>query len=63
MQQLNPKKVLEIGSFEGAATCSLIESNTWTDELTIFCVDTWGGIEHKNRGINMKTVESDSITT
>ena len=51
--QLKPKRILEIGSFEGQATCYAIESG-FCEEIT--CVDTWeGGIEHSK--INMRSVE------
>lgn len=41
-----PRRILEIGSFEGASTCFLIE-NASHDTLEIHCVDTWeGGIEN-----------------
>jgi predicted O-methyltransferase YrrM len=44
---LKPQKILEVGCFEGAATCYLIErlSNQY---IEIHCIDTWGGgIEHQ----------------
>lgn len=58
LPQLRPNRVLEIGSYEGASVCHLIESNNWTENLHIICIDTWdGGVEHKARGINMVSVE------
>lgn len=57
--QVNPKKVLEIGSYEGAATSFII--NNANDCEEIFCVDTWeGGVEHEKmdaKSISMKHVE------
>jgi len=57
--QVNPKKVLEIGSYEGAATSFII--NNVNDCEEIFCIDTWeGGIEHGKmdaKSISMKHVE------
>tara|TARA_B100001250_G_C19680136_1_gene735461 strand:+ start:57 stop:680 length:624 start_codon:yes stop_codon:yes gene_type:complete len=57
--QVNPKKVLEIGSYEGAATSFII--NNVNDCEEIFCVDTWeGGVEHEKmdaKSISMKHVE------
>jgi predicted O-methyltransferase YrrM len=39
---------LEIGSYEGASTCYLIEKLAISQEIELHCVDTWeGGIEHK----------------
>jgi len=59
LPQLKPSKVLEIGSFEGASTCHLIENSTWADTLKITCIDTWeGGIEHQARNIDMTSVEA-----
>lgn len=53
-----PKKVLEIGSFEGASSCYMIGANQWHDDLSLYCVDTWeGGVEHQARGIDMASVE------
>lgn len=48
------KRVLEIGSYEGASTCWLIE-NAISDGGIITCVDTWeGGEEHA--GTDMEAV-------
>jgi len=48
------KRVLEIGSYEGASACWLIE-NAIEDGGTITCIDTWeGGEEHA--GIDMDDV-------
>jgi predicted O-methyltransferase YrrM len=56
--QIKPSKILEIGSFEGASTCYLIENNDWTPMIEIYCIDTWhGGIEHQNKKFNMVAVE------
>lgn len=52
--QLKPEKILEIGSYEGASSCYLIENAS--RHIDIHCVDTWeGGEEHSN--INMSDVE------
>jgi predicted O-methyltransferase YrrM len=54
--QLKPGRVLEIGSFEGASTCYLIEKVGTTKALELYCVDTWeGGEEHGYQ--NMDSVE------
>jgi len=48
-----PKKILEIGSFEGRSTCFLIEVCTKNsdDSIDVTCIDTWqGGIEHQKGG-------------
>ena len=44
---LNPTKILEVGSYEGASTCYLIDTLGKSKNIEIHCVDTWeGGIEH-----------------
>lgn len=59
--QTNPTRILEIGSYEGASTCYLIEKLAALKEIEIHCVDTWeGGVEHKKGGggeANMFDVE------
>jgi hypothetical protein len=53
-----PARLLEIGSFEGASTCHLINMLTKTHDIELHCIDTWdGGIEHKNMQIDMNEVE------
>ncbi|HXS16781.1 MAG TPA: hypothetical protein VN764_06315, partial [Polyangiaceae bacterium] len=55
LAQLKPTKILEIGSWEGASACYLIEKLGPTSNLELHCVDTWaGGIEHDE---DMKLVE------
>ncbi len=60
--QISPAKILEVGSFEGAAICYLINRLKSLPALEIHCVDTWeGGIEHKpggNAEVDMRSVES-----
>ena len=59
LPQLKPKRVLEVGSYEGRSVCFLIERNTWADEIEVHCIDTWeGSFEHKTSGINMRSVEN-----
>tara|TARA_A100001035_G_scaffold218710_1_gene178631 strand:+ start:169 stop:798 length:630 start_codon:yes stop_codon:yes gene_type:complete len=59
INQSKPKKILEIGSYEGASTCYLIDTlSLHHDAFEINAIDTWdGGIEHKNLKINMQLVE------
>ena len=60
--QINPTKILEIGSYEGASTCYLIEKLAASKDIELHCIDNWqGGIEHKKDGTvetNMSIVES-----
>lgn len=41
LPQLGPKRILEVGSYEGRSTCFLIE--TLPGPLEIHCIDTWKG--------------------
>jgi predicted O-methyltransferase YrrM len=60
LPKIQPRKVLEIGSYEGASATYLIERNDWCEELELWCVDTWeGGIEHKAKDTAMNTVEKN----
>lgn len=57
LDQYKPRRILEIGSYEGACTCFVLE-NLCAQNVTpeVFCVDTWaGGMEHA--GTNMSAVE------
>lgn len=60
--QLNPMRILEIGSYEGASTCYLVDTLSPRNNLEIHCIDTWeGGLEHKPGGhfcSDMSAVES-----
>jgi predicted O-methyltransferase YrrM len=59
--QIKPKRILEIGSYEGASACYLIEKLAFEDRIELHCIDTWeGGIEHGARGsakVDMTAVE------
>ena len=51
--RINPTKILEIGSYEGASTCFLINTLAQHKAIEIHCIDTWeGGIEHEGRDMN-----------
>jgi len=53
-----PRRILEVGSYEGASACFLIDLLTKDAHIEIDCVDTWGGgIEHMEQSINMSEVE------
>lgn len=47
--QLKPKRILEIGSYEGASTCYLIDKLAPQEgQIEIHCIDTWeGGLENQ----------------
>ena len=50
--QINPTRILEIGSYEGASACYLIEKLAAYKDIELHCVDTWeGGVEHKAGGM------------
>lgn len=56
--RVNPTRILEIGSYEGASTCYLIDTLASRKDIEIHCVDSWeGGVEHKNAGFDMSAVE------
>lgn len=60
LPKIRPRKILEIGSYEGASTCFVIDTLAQSMPLEIHCVDTWqGGIEHK--GEEMCSVEERFI--
>jgi predicted O-methyltransferase YrrM len=48
ISELKPRKILEIGSYEGQSACWLIDNCANERPLYLHCVDTWaGGIEHQ----------------
>lgn len=50
--QLNPTRILEVGSFEGASACYLIENLGSNKNIEIHCIDTWdGSLEHQDGGL------------
>lgn len=56
--QINPTRILEIGSYEGASSCYLIERLAIANDIELHCVDTWeGGLEHKEGQEDMSAVE------
>jgi predicted O-methyltransferase YrrM len=61
LPEIRPSRILEIGSFEGASTCYLIDTLATTGPLEIHCIDNWdGGIEHQEGGTapsDMRSVE------
>ncbi len=53
---VKPQTILEIGAFEGASACYLIETLGSQSPLSVHCIDTWqGGVEHQ--GHDMEAVE------
>ncbi len=62
LPEIRPTRILEIGSFEGASTCFLMDTLAGSEALEIHCIDTWGGgIEHQEDGTapsDMQAVES-----
>ena len=52
-----PKRILEIGSYEGRSACYMIEKFGPSQPLELHCVDTWeGGVEHDRA--SMSSVEA-----
>lgn len=59
LPKINPARILEIGSYEGASACYLIEKIAAKKEIELHCIDTWeGGIEHREGMIDMSAVEN-----
>lgn len=51
MPDINPTRILEIGAYEGASTCYLIERQARHHDIEIHCIETWeGGVEHQPGG-------------
>lgn len=47
IRENRPRRILEIGSYEGRSTCYMIQECTKYNPIEIWCVDTWlGGEEH-----------------
>ena len=56
--QLKPKKVLEIGSYEGASTCFLIKTLTdFHDKFEIHAIDSWAENQKQYSNVNISLVE------
>jgi len=54
---IDPTRVLEVGSFEGASACFLIDTLARRHRLELHCVDHWqGGVEHADS--DMAAVEA-----
>jgi len=53
---IDPTTVLEVGSFEGASACFLIDTLARAHKLELHCVDSWqGGVDHA--GSDMGVIE------
>jgi SAM-dependent methyltransferase len=58
LPQLDARLVLEVGSYEGASACYLIEVLGGKAPLEMHCIDHWnGGMEHRTGAIDMTKVE------
>lgn len=58
IERLKPKRILEIGSFEGRSTCYMIRKAVDYGHVDIACIDTWeGGVEHA--GLDFDVVEKN----
>lgn len=56
--RVDPTRILEVGSFEGASTCYIIDSLASRKSIELHCVDTWeGGVDNKDAGTDMSAVE------
>lgn len=53
---LKPHRILEIGSYEGASACYMVDTLGSEQDLHLYCVDSWaGGVEHAD--VQMGEVE------
>lgn len=54
--QIKPHKILEVGTYEGASACYMVQQMANEFPIELHCIDTWaGGVEHQLGGF----VESD----
>jgi len=65
INQIKPKKILEIGSYEGASACYLIQKLAKENPIEIHCIDSWNikmGLEsdlkYYGENVDMGTVET-----
>ncbi|WP_094780747.1 class I SAM-dependent methyltransferase [Paraburkholderia ribeironis] len=62
MARYAPARILEIGSYEGASACYLIDTLAPHHPVELHCIDSWeGGLEHQAEGVSpadMAAVES-----
>jgi len=57
--QIKPARILEVGCYEGASTCYLIDTLARERGIEMHCVDTWGGgAELPSDGVDMEAVET-----
>jgi len=57
--QLDARRMLEIGSYEGASACYLIRTLGRKAPLEIHCIDNWlGSAEHQAAGCDMRLIEA-----
>lgn len=72
INEIKPKRYLEIGSYEGRSAVFMIKTATHHQDLYLHCIDTWeGGVEHDkdsmgavesnfNHNMALATVETES---
>ena len=57
--QIKPARILEVGCYEGASTCYLIDTLAREHGIEMHCVDTWGGgVELQSDDVDMESVET-----
>lgn len=57
LPQIQPSKILEIGSFEGRSACFMIDTLASSQPLELHCVDSWETEpEYKSYHANMESV-------
>ncbi len=60
LEQLRPARMLEIGCYEGFATCYLIDACAAQRDVELHCIDTWqGGVEHAGEAMDQVEARFD----
>lgn len=58
LPQVQPRKILEVGSYEGASACFMVAQLATLAPIELHCIDTWaGGVDNLDAGTNMGEVE------
>ena len=62
MEKFQPRMLLEIGSYEGASACYLIDTLAHDADIELHCIDTWeGSVEHTGQYPKLSLVEARFI--
>jgi predicted O-methyltransferase YrrM len=56
--QLRPSRIVEVGSYEGASACYLIDTLSHAREIELHCIDNWTDGDPSYLGSSMSDVEA-----